>query len=69
MATYDLLTQRRGTALAEARQERCTGCQVRIRPQVFNEIRRGDAIIQCDSCQRILYFVHDPTPQSPAPPA
>jgi predicted nucleic acid-binding Zn-ribbon protein len=29
---------------------------VRLRPQVFNEVRRNDSIIQCDSCRRILYF-------------
>jgi predicted nucleic acid-binding Zn-ribbon protein len=28
---------------------------VRIRPQVFQEIRRNDRIIACDACQRILY--------------
>jgi hypothetical protein len=31
-------------------------CHVRLRPQVFNEVRRNEALIQCDSCLRILYF-------------
>jgi hypothetical protein len=44
-------------AVAEARDGICTICHVRLRPQVFNTIRRNDQIIQCDSCQRILYFV------------
>jgi predicted nucleic acid-binding Zn-ribbon protein len=48
---------RRGLAVAEARDGLCTVCHVRLRPQVFNEVRRNDALIQCDSCQRILYFV------------
>lgn len=47
---------RRGVAVAEARDGHCTICHVRLRPQVFNEIRRNDSIIHCDSCQRILYF-------------
>ncbi len=47
--------KRKGVAVAEARNGLCTICQVRLRPQVFNEVLRGDAIIQCDSCQRILY--------------
>ena len=38
----------------------CTICHVRLRPQVFNEVRQNNAIIQCDSCQRILYFVDTP---------
>jgi hypothetical protein len=52
------VSQRRGgVAVAEARDGICTICHVRLRPQVFNTIRRNDEIIQCDSCQRILYFV------------
>ena len=47
---------RRGQALAEARDGLCTVCHVRLRPQVFNEVRRNASIIQCDSCTRILYF-------------
>ena len=48
---------RRGLAMAEARDGLCTVCHVRLRPQVFNEVRRNDGIMQCDSCTRILYFV------------
>lgn len=48
--------QRKGLAIAEARDGVCTVCHVRLRPQVFNEVRHNDALIQCDSCLRILYF-------------
>jgi uncharacterized protein len=56
---------RKGLAVAEARDGLCTVCHVRLRPQVFNEVRRNDNLIQCDSCTRILYFVPAPsaTPQ------
>jgi predicted nucleic acid-binding Zn-ribbon protein len=57
LALFEQLARgRRGTALAEAREGLCTVCHVRLRPQRFNEVRRNEAIIQCDSCQRILYF-------------
>ena len=46
---------RGGIGVAAARNEVCEICQVRIRPQVFQEIRRNDRIIACDVCQRILY--------------
>ena len=46
---------RGGIGVAAARNEVCEICQVRIRPQVFQEIRRNDRIIACDACQRILY--------------
>ena len=46
---------RGGIAVAAARNEICEICKVRIRPQVFQEIRKNDQIIACDACQRILY--------------
>ena len=48
---------RKGVAVAEAKDGLCTICHVRLRPQVFNEVRKNESIIQCDSCRRILYFV------------
>jgi predicted nucleic acid-binding Zn-ribbon protein len=61
LSIYDSAAARRqGIAVAEARDGICTICHVRLRPQVFNDVRRNDAIVQCDSCQRILYFVATP---------
>jgi predicted nucleic acid-binding Zn-ribbon protein len=58
LALFERLAHnRRGLAMAEARDGLCTVCHVRLRPQVFNEARRNAAIVQCDSCTRILYFV------------
>lgn len=58
LATFELVSKRRnGVAMAEARDGICTICHVRMRPQVFNTVRRNEHITQCDSCQRILYFV------------
>lgn len=66
LAIYQTVAaKRRGVAVAEARSGICTICQVRLRPQVYNDILRNDTIIQCDSCQRILYSA----PLAPAPDA
>jgi uncharacterized protein len=56
-----VLKARQGLAVAEAIDGHCSVCHVRLRPQVFNTIRRNDSIVHCDSCQRILYFtgVHE----------
>jgi predicted nucleic acid-binding Zn-ribbon protein len=63
LAIFEMVSRKRGgVAVAEARDGICTICHVRIRPQVFNNVRRNDSIIQCDSCQRILYF----NPPAPA---
>jgi len=68
LATFQLVGSRKnGIAVAEARDGICTICHVRLRPQVFNTVRRGDDILQCDSCNRILYFVPAAAPTaSPA---
>lgn len=55
--TFQRIAKVRGTAVARAEAERCTVCQVRLRPAVFAEVRKNDQIVQCDSCQRILYFI------------
>jgi len=49
--------QRKGLAISEARDGGCTVCHVRMRPQMFNEVRRGETLVQCESCLRILYFL------------
>lgn len=63
LAIFERVSQgRKGVALAEARDGLCTVCHVRLRPQVFNDARRNDGIIQCESCTRILYFVPAASP-------
>jgi predicted nucleic acid-binding Zn-ribbon protein len=60
---FEVIAQRRnGVAVAEARDGICTICHVRLRPQVFNNVLRSTEIVQCDSCQRILYAI----PKAPA---
>jgi len=48
---------RDGVAVAEARNRSCTACFMSLRPQVMAEVRRGEEIITCDNCGRILYVV------------
>ena len=48
---------RDGVAVAEARNRSCTACFMSLRPQVMAEIRRGEEVITCDNCGRILYYV------------
>ena len=56
-SNYDRLSRMRsGLALAQARDYSCQACRMSIRPQVFNDIRRGETIIMCENCGRILYY-------------
>jgi uncharacterized protein len=46
--------------MAEAKNAMCMECHMRIRPQLFQEIKRNDSIITCESCSRILFYVPPP---------
>jgi predicted nucleic acid-binding Zn-ribbon protein len=60
LARYNrIAASRKGIALARVIQETCEACNVRIRPQVFNELIKGEVIHACDSCNRILYYKAD----------
>ena len=52
-----LIKGRRGIAVARMTGEICGACHVRLRPHVAQQIRRNDSIVQCDSCQRMLYWI------------
>jgi uncharacterized protein len=60
---YDRVVKLRRTGLSEVRDHKCMTCQVMLRPQTYNEVRSGEQVVVCDSCQRILYF--DPTTEVP----
>jgi predicted nucleic acid-binding Zn-ribbon protein len=74
LAMFEQVARKRnGIAVAEARDGVCTICHVRLRPQVFNSIRRNDSILQCDHCNRIMFFASAPaaaaTPDTSPQPA
>jgi len=52
---------RDGVAVAEARNGACTACYMALRPQVMADVRRGDEVITCDNCNRILYYAPEKT--------
>ena len=47
---------RKGIGVAEAIDGRCSVCQIQMRPQFFQELRKGEKVMQCESCLRILYY-------------
>ncbi len=64
LSLFETVAERRnGSVVVRARDGRCSGCQVRLRPQLFNDVRANSRLIQCESCQRVLYF----EPEAAAP--
>jgi predicted nucleic acid-binding Zn-ribbon protein len=67
LALYEqLLKGRRGVAVARVEGELCGVCHMRQRPHVLQQVRRNDSIVQCESCQRIMYFMPPAQPEASA---
>ena len=47
---------RRGIAVAEAVDGRCVACHMAMRLQYLQDLRKGDQVLLCESCGRILYY-------------
>jgi predicted nucleic acid-binding Zn-ribbon protein len=46
----------KGRPIADATEGRCDACQMSLRPQFFQDLRKGDKIMFCESCGRILTY-------------
>jgi predicted nucleic acid-binding Zn-ribbon protein len=63
LSRYDrLVGVRDGIAVAEVRKNACGGCFRALTPHAMQEVRRGEAILNCEACDRILIY----TEQTPA---
>lgn len=49
-----LRQQRRGKALAIARDGYCMGCNMHLPPQLYNNLYKKEELLTCPHCQRIL---------------
>jgi predicted nucleic acid-binding Zn-ribbon protein len=47
---------RRGIAIAEAVDGRCSQCHMSLRLQFFQDLKRGEQVMHCESCSRIMYY-------------
>jgi uncharacterized protein len=69
LALYEQVARsRKGIAVALAKDGLCVECHVRLRPQIYQQVRQNSAILQCDSCQRVLYFVPPKAEETAAAP-
>ena len=65
LSNYDRIAKSKGTAVAEALNQKCMACQMMLRPQRWNELRDRDLteMMSCESCGRMLWY--DPARDSP----
>jgi predicted nucleic acid-binding Zn-ribbon protein len=54
---YEMIKGRRnGIAVVSARDAICSGCNMNLPPQLYNELQRSEGLIYCPNCNRILYW-------------
>jgi len=57
---YDRIRKSRdGIAVVRIQGENCGGCFSLIPPQIINEVKRGDKILTCESCGRMLIYLDE----------
>jgi len=68
VSRFDRVAGARGTAIARAENQQCSGCRMGLRPQTWNQLREGE-LLSCDSCSRLLYWdaTIAPAPKAPQP--
>ncbi len=47
---------RKGLAMAEVVDGRCSACNLTLRLQFFQDLKRSTEVVSCENCQRILYY-------------
>lgn len=45
-----------GVALAEGTDGKCSACNIILRPQFFQDLKKTDKLMHCESCGRLVYF-------------
>jgi len=50
-----IVEHKKGLAVVKIQGEVCGACQLKLRPQVIDEVLLGKTLILCDNCSRILY--------------
>lgn len=57
LSKYEMIRKARNNlAIVRVENETCTGCYMKIPPQLYVEVKKEHSLHQCPNCQRFLYF-------------
>jgi predicted nucleic acid-binding Zn-ribbon protein len=56
LALYERVAKFRGSGVAEVKDEMCQACHVKLRPLLYMDLKKNEAIVQCNACSRILFY-------------
>ena len=73
LSIYDRISRSKGAAVAQALNQKCSACQMMLRPQRWNDLRDNTpgsesslTLMTCENCGHLLYY--DPARDSPQRP-
>jgi predicted nucleic acid-binding Zn-ribbon protein len=53
---FQRVARLRGIAVAEVKDAICQLCHVKLRPQMYLDLKRNEQVVQCPACSRILFY-------------
>ncbi len=53
---YDAIKLKKGRAVVAVKGGVCQGCNMRIPPQLYNTLQRGNSLELCPTCARMIYW-------------
>ena len=62
LALFRRVAKLRGAAVSPAVDCMCTLCHLKLRPQMWVDLKKNDQVMQCPACSRILYY-EPPVPE------
>jgi predicted nucleic acid-binding Zn-ribbon protein len=54
--TYEKIHKRMEIAVADATSGRCSACQMELRPQFMQDLKRRESVLLCETCRRIVVY-------------
>ncbi len=58
---YERIHKRLPVAIVKITEPLCPGCNFQIRPQIYNDIIKGESVHTCQNCMRLLVYIGDST--------
>jgi hypothetical protein len=72
LSIYDRISRSKGTAVSQALNQKCSACQMMLRPQRWYDLRdntpsseSSQTLMTCENCGHLLYY--DPARDTPQP--
>jgi predicted nucleic acid-binding Zn-ribbon protein len=51
------------TAVTPIKKQACSGCNMRINDKIYSEVLKGEEIVTCPHCGRVLFIEDEDKPQ------